>query len=162
MQKLLIAIGTGLCALLPLSGAQAQQLPKSGTIAVHTGWKSTPEAVEVADKRYQGHGSVIGTTFNDKGSGPLHGGPATCFFVFFANDNGTKNKGYCTFGDEDGDRLFTDWQGAINEQGGQGVNEIVGGTGKYAGITGSGPWKCKNASASGNLACTQQFSYRLP
>lgn len=162
MRKLVTVIGTGFSALLLCGGVLAQQLPKSGSISVHTGWKSSPEAVEVAEKRFQGHGSVIGITFNDKGSGPLHGGPATCFFVFFASDSGTRNKGYCAFGDEDGDRLFTDWQGALTAEGGQGVNEIVGGTGKYAGIQGSGPWKCKNPAASGNLHCTQQFNYRLP
>lgn len=144
------------------SAAGAQQLPKSGTIAVHTGWKSSGEALEVAEKRMQGHGSVIGITFNDKGSGPLHGGPATCFYVFFANDSGTKNKGYCAFGDSDGDRIFTDWHGTQSAEGGQGVNEIVGGTGKYAGIQGNGPWKCKDAGANGQLNCTQRFEYRLP
>jgi len=152
----------GISLALIFSAANAQQLPKSGNIAVHTGWKSTGEALEVADKRMQGHGSVIGITFNDKGSGPLHGGPATCFYVFFANDTGTKNKGYCAFGDTDGDRIFTDWHGAQSSEGGQGVNEIVGGTGKYAGIQGSGPWKCKDAGANGQLNCTQRFDYRLP
>jgi hypothetical protein len=48
------------------------------------------------------------------------------------------NKGYCAFGDADGDRIFTDWDGNAVE----GTNHIAGGTGKYRGITGSGPWKC--------------------
>lgn len=110
----------------------------------------------------QGHGSSIGITFNDKRSGPLHGGPAICFYVFFESDNGTKNKGYCAFGDADGDRIYTDWYGTQGADGGQGVNEIVGGTGKYAGIQGNGPWKCKNAEANGQLHCIQRFDYRLP
>jgi hypothetical protein len=155
-------LASGIALSLIFSLASAQQLPKAGSISVHTGWKSTGEAVEVADKRMQGHGSVIGITFNDKGAGPLHGGPASCFYVFFANDAGTKNKGYCAFGDADGDRIFTDWHGSQGTEGGQGINEIVGGTGKYAGIQGSGPWKCKDAFANGQLNCTQRFDYRLP
>ena len=42
-------------------------------------------------------------------------------------------------------------------QGSQGMNEIVGGTGKYAGIQGNGPWKCKSARANGELNCSQRF-----
>jgi hypothetical protein len=144
------------------SSVGAQQLPKSGTIAVHTGWKSSGEALEVAEKRMQGHGSVIGITFNDKGSGPLHGGPATCFYTFFLVEGVVKNKGYCAFGDTDGDRIFTDWHGGNAPEGSEGVNMIVGGTGKYAGVQGGGPWKCKNEGPNGQLYCTQRFDYRLP
>jgi hypothetical protein len=61
-------------------------------IDIHTGWKITGEAIEVADKRMQGHGTAIGTSFNDRGSGPLHGGPATCFYTFFAAEGDVKNK----------------------------------------------------------------------
>jgi hypothetical protein len=136
----------------------AQQLPKSGTISIHTGWRDVGEAKDVAEKRMQGHGSVIGTSFNDKGAGPLHDGPAICFYTFFVADGVVKNKGYCAFGDADGDRIFTDWHG----NGSEGTNNIVSGTGKYAGIQGSGPWKCRNSGPSGDLSCTQRFDYRLP
>ena len=44
-------------------------------------------------------------------SGPLHGGPAMCFYTFFARDGGDVSNGYCAFGDVDGDRIFTDWDG---------------------------------------------------
>src|SRR5262245_15702391 len=60
-------------ALVALYGdAVAQGLPKTGSISWHTGWRSVGEAWEVAKGRVEGHGSVIGTSFNDKGSGPLH------------------------------------------------------------------------------------------
>jgi hypothetical protein len=140
----------------------AQQLPKSGSINIHTGLREVGEAKNVAEKQMQGHGSVIGTSFNDKGSGPLHGGPALCFYTFFVADNGVKNKGYCAFGDADGDRIFTDWHGNAVADGTEGTNNIVSGTGKYAGIQGSGPWKCRNAGPSGDLSCTQRLDYRLP
>lgn len=140
----------------------AQQLAKSGSISIHTGWKVTGEALEVADKRMQGHGSAVGTSFNDKGSGPLHVGPATCFYTFFAAEGGVKNKGFCAFGDADGDRIFTDWHGANAGEGTEGVNMIVGGTGKYAGIQGNGTWKSKDVGPNGQHYTTQRFDYRLP
>lgn len=163
MRKALVVLATGLSFAALCTAAGAQQLPKSGTINFHTGFQGKADAVSVADKTMQGHGTAIGVTFNDNGSGPLHGGPATCFYSFFVIDGRGKNKGYCSFGDADGDRIFTDWHGnAVPDGNNDGINEIAGGTGKYAGIQGRGPWKCKNAGANGELFCNQRFDYRLP
>jgi hypothetical protein len=162
MYKPMITIFTGVSLAMLCVAGVAQQLPKSGSITFHTGWKGVGEAITVADKHLQGHGSAVGVTFNDKGSGPLHLGPANCFYTFFAIDGRGKNKGYCAFGDPDGDRIFTDWHGTASPDGEQGINEIAGGTGKYAGITGSGPWKCKMSGGNGELHCTQRLDYRLP
>jgi hypothetical protein len=161
MKRLTATFVAGVCAALTGATAGAQSLPKSGSINFHTGYQGKAEAM--TDKHVQGHGTAIGVTFNDKGSGPLHGGPATCFFSFNVIDGRGKNKGYCAFGDADGDRIFTDWHGNADPDGNDdGINEIVGGTGKYAGIQGRGPWKCRNAGANGELFCNQRFDYRLP
>ena len=163
MFKALIVFVCAICFAAFCAAISAQQLPKSGSISIHTGWKDVGEAIEVAEKRMQGHGSVMGINFNDKGSGPLHLGPATCFYAFFAVDGNGKTKGYCAFSDADGDKIFTDFTGSTTPDGqGNGINEIAGGTGKYSGIQGNGPWKCKYASANGHLGCTQRFDYRLP
>ncbi|HWQ37704.1 MAG TPA: hypothetical protein VNM24_03705 [Burkholderiales bacterium] len=151
------ALFAGVCPALG-----AQQLPKSGRISFHTGFKAEGHPSTVADKHVQGHGTAIGVTFNDGGAGSLHGGPATCFFTFFVIDGHGKSKGFCAFGDADGDRIFTDWHGREFPGGGEGINEIAGGTGKYAGIQGRGPWNCKFIGANGELHCSQHFDYRLP
>jgi hypothetical protein len=148
-----VAVVAALCCT-----AFAQDLPQSGSIAIHTGWKISPEVFEAPDKRSVGHGSVVGVNFNDKGAGPLHNGPAICVFTFLGAENGSQSKGYCAFGDADGDRIFTDWDGSAEE----GTNRIAGGTGKYKGITGSGPWKCWATASAGALRCTQRFDYKLP
>ncbi len=143
--------------------ASAQSLPKSGTINWHTAWKDVGEVVEVAEGIVQGHGSVMGVTFNDAGYGPLHLGAANCFYTFFAINGKGSNKGYCAFGDADGDRIFTDWTGKAGvPDGDEGTNVIAGGTGKYEGITGRGPWKCVYAGTNGELHCRQSLTYRLP
>jgi hypothetical protein len=78
-------------------------------------------------------------------------------------DGRTSNKGSCALGDADGDRIFTQFTGTLGgPEGDHGTNEIVGGTGKYAGIQGSGPWKCKNSGTNGELQCAQRLDYRLP
>ena len=162
MLKALVIIATGILFATFFTTAGAQQLPKSGSINFHTGWKLTGEAITAADKHMLGHGSAIGTTFNDKGSGPLHLGPADCFYTFLVLNEGGKNKGSCAFGDADGDRIFTHFTGTLSPDGDSGINEIAGGTGKYAGIQGSGPWKCKGAGSNGELQCAQRLDYRLP
>ena len=117
----------------------------------------------MADKRVMGSGRVTGITFNDRGSGPLHQGPANCFDAFVVVDGRGIDKCFCTFSDADGDRIFTDFTGVlVPEGGGNGTNEITGGTGKYAGVQGSGPWKCKPAGSNGELQCVQRLDYRLP
>lgn len=163
MRKALVVVFSGVFLTGLCVGVNAQQLPKSGSIDFHTGWKFVGEVLTVADKHMQGHGSVVGVTFNDKGTGPLHLGPANCFDTFFVIDGQGKNKGYCAFGDTDGDRIFTDFTGNfVPGAGGNGINQIAGGTGKYAGITGSGPWKCKPSGTNGEIQCAQRLDYKLP
>ena len=164
MRKALVVVATGLLFAALSTAAGAQQLPKSGSINWRTGWKLVAEALPVADKTVQGHGMVVGVTFNDKGAGPLHLGPADCFFTFFVIDGKGTNSGYCAFGDADGDRIFTQFTGNVGLPNGydEGTNVIAGGTGKYTGIQGSGPWKCKSAGANGESQCAQRLDYRLP
>ena len=42
----------------------------------------------------------------------------------------------------------------------KGANYITGGTGKYAGITGQGPWVCSGA-AGGESMCNQSLTYEI-
>jgi hypothetical protein len=162
MRKALAVFLGGLFFVAFCTAIGAQQLAKSGSINFRTGFKDAPDANEVADKRYQGQGRDVGVTFNDNGSGPLHLGPANCSFTFVVTDCSGPVKGYCAFGDVDGDRIFTDFTGNISPAGADGTNMISGGTGKYAGISGSGPWKCKGSGKNGELQCAQRLDYRLP
>jgi len=158
MKRTGIAVVAGIVFAVPCGIAAGQALPKSGSISWHTGWRNVGETMEVAKGRVQGHGSVIGTSFNDQGAGPLHRGPAECVYTFFSTEGGGPSKGYCAFGDADGDRIFTDWTG----EGGTGTNVIVGGTGKYVGITGSGPWTGSPNGAHGGWVTVQRLDYKLP
>ena len=163
MRRASTLLVTGVTLGTVCASIHAQGLAKSGSISFHTGWKDISTAVAVADKRWQGQGIVTGATFNDKGSGPLHLGPANCSYTFFVVDGRAKNMGFCTFGDADGDRIFAEFTGAGTPDGeASGVNEITGGTGKYAGVQGSGPWKCKGVGANGEYQCAQRLDYRLP
>ena len=164
MNKKFSIFVTGLSLATLCAVAVADPLPKSGSINVHSAFRTSFERLPVADKLGPAHGDARGVTFNDKGSGPLHLGPLDCTFASFITNDTGRNKGYCAFGDADGDRIFTEWIGTFSLTDGhsQGMNDVVGGTGKYAGITGSGPWKCQAAGANGETQCTQKIDYKLP
>jgi hypothetical protein len=163
MRTLFIATAASLVLCTIGSVAIADQLPRSGTISVHTGWKAIGEMLQVTEDRIQGTGSIWGVSFNDRGSGPLHMGPTVCSYAYIGIKGEGTVKGECYFSDPDGDKIFGSFSGAFGANGqSSGVNELTGGTGKYAGIRGKGPYKCQWLSDKGHLACTEQFEYRLP
>ncbi|MEO8005760.1 MAG: hypothetical protein ABI771_12685 [Betaproteobacteria bacterium] len=165
MQKAFFFLACCLTFASNIDIAGAQQLPKTGIINFHTGWgKPTGSDIEVAKKRVQGAGVLTGVTFNDKGSGPLHQGAATCSYIYFAIESQGRSKVFCAFGDADGDKIFTESNDATGTPDGWagGLNEIIGGTGKYKGITGKGPWKTRYTSRNGESWSMQQLEYRLP
>ena len=89
--------------------------------------------------------------------------PNTNIAVFIAMPDGSgTNKGNCYFGDKDGDRIFTSFTGDIVAF--KGDNTIIGGSGKYEGITGSGLWECDGSGEADDSAfnCRQNLTYKLP
>jgi hypothetical protein len=141
----------------------AEPLAKSGSFTIHSGWKSIGETTQIADGRTLGSGSFWGVTFNDKGSGPLHSGPVLCPYTLEILNGTLTARGQCSWSDLDGDKFFTDSNGSLPSNGQfDGMNQITGGTGKYAGIQGRAPFHCRPLNGSGQWACTQQFEYRLP
>ena len=114
MNKKFAIIVTGLSLATLCTAAVADPLPKSGSISLHAAFRAAFEILPVADKHGVGHGDARGVTFNDKGSGPLHLGPLDCTYAsFIVNDTG-RFKGYCAYGDADGDRFFTDYIGTFS------------------------------------------------
>jgi hypothetical protein len=81
MFKGLAVLVSGLSMAMFCGAANAQQLPKSGTIAINSGWKSNGEIAQVGEGRLFGWGGFYGVTFNQRGSGPLHMGSAICSYT---------------------------------------------------------------------------------
>jgi hypothetical protein len=161
--RLTLAVVISTFSLATFSGAiYAQGLPKSGSIHFLAGLGSAYTEVEVAEKRQQGTVLDNGVTYNQKGSGPLHVGSVHCATAYMLLEGAGVFKGYCTWGDGDGDKIFTQFDGAGTPDGkSDGKHQITGGTGKYSGIQGGGPFKCIGVSRFGT-SCEQRFEYRLP
>ena len=137
-------------------------IAKSGTINFVIGWYfDVDDIAPQADGWAVGGGKAVGALFNNNGSGPLHEGRALCAAVSMVTPEGASNKGNCYFGDQDGDRIYTSFTGDLAK--GAGINTIIGGSGKYAGITGSGPWECDwpGPADNGSFNCRNSLAYEI-
>ena len=142
--------------------ADGHAIPSKGKIDFVTGWQFDMNPSEPqADGWNIITGSSSGSTFNVKGSGPLHEGRALCGATIVMSADINTFNGNCYFGDKDGDRIFTSFTGSPLKNAGE--NIIIGGTGKYKGITGKGPWECDGAKPGdhGAFNCRQSLTYKI-
>ena len=95
------------------SAAIAADLPQSGSIKVHRGWKSVGEVVQVGENHVFGTGNYWGVTFNDAGSGPLNGGAAVCSYTLELTNGAGPVQGACAWGDSDY-RVWANHSGAAS------------------------------------------------
>src|SRR5437879_1172008 len=124
---------------VPAMAQQKSDVPKAGSLKLHSGWKSIQEDIKVTESRSVAAGHVWGVTYNDEGSGPLHMGSVVCPFVNEGIEGEFTYQGKCAWSDTDGDKIFTDWTGKANSAGFIGLNIITGGSGKFSGIQGKAP-----------------------
>lgn len=138
----------------------AEDLPKSGHFNIQSIFKA---GAPVKFNNDYSHNTATGVTFNEKGSGPLHLGKVACSISSFTRKEINKTIGFCTFEDKEGDSLFVQYTGTSNAKGEfSGVNDIMGGTGKFEGIRGTGPTACTNTDKNSEFPCTGKFDYQLP
>jgi hypothetical protein len=145
-----------------LSFADGHALPKKGTINYVTGFQFNMDSSEPQSGGWNiMMGKAIGATFNVDGSGPLHEGRALCAATMVMSESVNTFNGNCYFGDKDGDRIFTNFKGSPITNSGE--NIIIGGTGKYTGISGKGPWECDGSKPGdhGAFNCRQTLTYSI-
>ncbi len=138
----------------------AENLPRSGSISVHTIFKGdTP--IKFNDD--YSHYTATGVTFNEAGGRLLHLGKVACSYANFTRKEINKGAGFCTFEDKDGDSIFVQYVGTGTTKGDvNGANDIIGGTGKFEGISGGGSYACTHTNKKSEFPCTEKFDYQLP
>jgi hypothetical protein len=142
-----IAVLSG--ALLSFGGgaALAVDMPKKGTTPYVTHFIFRPvESIDISGLGTATLLEAVGTTTNMKGEKMLDKMSARC--TALSVDSGPKKyiDGACVLADSDGDKIFStfDTRDVDKSQPDMscGTHVITGGTGKYAGITGSEPFAC--------------------
>ena len=78
------------------------------------------------------------------------------------------DRGTCTFTDKDGDNIFTTYTGKGDARVERGNYEVVGGTGKFTGITGAGDFNfqpnnpIKADDKAGRGVVSNKINWKLP
>lgn len=114
----------GACAV----AAQAREVP----IDLQSCWGGTSQVVTPAKGTMMGTFQLNGAQRSAQPGGPGDGSSIECIGTFEAIGGVYRHFGYCTTVDRDGDRT---WGRDIRTKD-EDVFEYMGGTGKYAGITG--------------------------
>ncbi len=140
------------------ASAYSADLPKAGHIALQSMFKAGSPTKFNDD---YSHNTVTGVTFNEAGSGALHLAKVACSASIFTRDDINKTIGFCTFEDKDGDNMFVQYSAINSKNEFKGVNDILGGTGKFKGIRGGGPVECANTDSKGEFPCTETLDYQL-
>ena len=118
---------------LPLS---AGQLPRSGSYSGHFGWVADAHSQQLGAKRSVVAGMVSGVMFNDAGEGFMHKSRVDCALFNDVIEGRSNARGTCVVTDAAGDQIYVEWQCAGVMPACPGTERFVGGTGKYAGISG--------------------------
>jgi hypothetical protein len=104
------------------------------------GWFGVGKAHQIEKGHLYFVGEFSGTFFNDKGDGSLFdkaGVKCPAFYDLDFNNKKGKAGGYCTISNAAGDQAYLSWKCEGDTVHCSGPFEYTGGTGKYAGISGS-------------------------
>lgn len=149
--KTMSHLSTAALTLL-VSGAvcAADHLPKKGTLSGIFGWHySSGQDIMVGNDHIIWGGVVSGPFVGDGGQGLLHGAAAVCTFSGeFRKDTVTHNSGDCVATDADGDKITFHWECTKCPASGDLI--LTSGSGKYAGIKGSGTFQQNDAGQLGS------------
>ena len=123
----------------------ADPLPKRGNLSGAFAWSYAPGKNIQVDKDHIVWGGVAAGPFiADGGKGLLHASAAECTFAGeFMKGTVTYNAGACVTTDADGDKVAFNWKCTACPANGEIV--LTNGTGKYAGIKGSGTFQQNDA-----------------
>jgi len=145
-----------LLALAP--GAVLADVPDKGTTPYVTHFIFRPlQSIEIPELGTATVLEAVGTTENLKGEKMLDKMSARC--TALSVDSGAKKyiDGACVLADADGDKIFSTFDTRDLDKSQPemdcGTHIITGGTGKYAGITGTEPFSCvtmPNLAGAGN------------
>jgi hypothetical protein len=126
-----------------MAAEEPAPIPREGTSTHLTVGSATMKRVDQGKDQWQLGWEFLGAVQGDDGKGLTHNASVRCVGSAHAVPGIVDAyTNACAFTRPDGDQLFTVEKFVSGKPGGasQGTYSIVGGTGKLAGITGSGEW----------------------
>jgi hypothetical protein len=121
--------------LAPLT-VLAGEMPNEGTDSFTNTWLVTTSNTMKVGDRTLGTYEVGGVHQNVQGDATTDMG-MRCLGIYDAAGKAREEHGACTFTDNDGDKIMSTYERKTAEGG---IETLVAGTGKFAGISGTGEW----------------------
>ena len=139
--KAYMALILTLVLLITSGSVIAEEMAKEGMISGTSTTHGTYKAIAMPKESVQLNYECWGVGISDTGEGLLHNSTYHCLGSLYAVKGIFKNDfGLCEYTLADGNKLYMTFEGAgeFGKPSGKGSWTIIGGTGKYQGITGSG------------------------
>ncbi|WP_336489945.1 hypothetical protein [Methylobacterium nigriterrae] len=147
-------------AILPLT-VIAAELPREGTDDYTTHYiTSSFNTMKLGDRTVTVY-DTSGITTNDKGGAMFNNMATRCLGMRDAAGGEAVNRGACVDTDSDGDQVFSNYEA----KGLKGTHVFVGGTGKYAGLSGSADYTTqpvKNPDGRSMNIVPHKATWKLP
>lgn len=145
-------------AITPVKAAQQ-------TVDAFATWQGDGKVIETGENHGTFVGAIAGPLFVQSDKGPLPVGQLTCPALVEINllDGKQNGAGKCTIKADDGAMIFADWScKGVHLVGCDGEMTLTGGTGRFAGVTGSGAITVRStfrglASTSSSDGTVQEF-----
>ncbi len=143
LAKVVLAVGIPL-SLNQVASAEKLQMPQQGTATYVTYYTSRSLAnLDMGEIGSEALLELVGVTRNTDGQQFFDNMTVRCLFYREAVSGKVKGSGACIETDGDGDKVFTTFDaGAL-------VHTLIGGTGKYKGISGTAPYTVHRLPAPG-------------
>ncbi|WP_298827115.1 hypothetical protein [uncultured Piscinibacter sp.] len=155
----------GSIGLMLTTAATAAGLPRQGNDAYTTDYiVHSARPLKLADRT----ASLVefsGVSRNDKGSGMFHRLGVRCVGLHESGSPQAVSRGACTETDADGDQMFSTYESRIADGKPIVTHVFVGGTGKYAGMTGRADYSVVPVKSSDGMAMfsvPHRASWKLP
>lgn len=142
---------------LASSADAADSFPRSGSAkaAAYTMCRSLG-SIDMGTIGSQSSADCVGIVKNKEAGKTLDNLAIHCLEESRARADGYKFTGTCIETDADGDKIFLTYEGPES-----GPISVIGGTGKYAGIEGSGSWTVTDAPGNTNSQFLFTLDYSL-
>jgi hypothetical protein len=139
MKKIILTLALACFLFLAFGLIANAETAKKGTTSGKTFFTGTFKAVPMEKERVQMNYEAFGVGVSDTGEGVLHNATVHILGALHAVKGDYKDSGFMVFTHPDGDKVFLTYKATGRLwKSAKGTVTYVGGTGKFAGIQGSG------------------------
>lgn len=147
-RKLRQRLWIGLLAIAAALLAPAANAAEEGTLKAFAAWQSDGQAVQTGPNEATFIGTISGAVYVETEKGPVDGGRLVCPAMLLVNmtDGTQSGAGRCSITAKDGARIFAQLAcTGVHLVGCHGDFTLTGGTDRFAGITGGGPFTVRSS-----------------